>query len=213
MTPRAYSQDRRAETAAATRRRIQTAAFDLYRELGVASTTIRAIAQRADVSRGTVVHHFGSADGLLDAVLDEIVTGLEYPDETIQDGIGDEQERIRRYVDAMFRFFVRSEDSWPAFSRDMDHPVLKAREADYYAIVARLFAATFTDLAGDRVVGAATRAYVNYAPLNELRAAGLPLDEAIDVVARSLIDLVDRRRGEVKVARRRTPRPARRGRA
>ena len=44
-----------------------------------------------------------------------------------------ESERIRRYVDAMFRFYVRSEEAWPAFSRDIDLPVLKAREAEFRA--------------------------------------------------------------------------------
>jgi AcrR family transcriptional regulator len=196
MAPRRYTQRGRAASAAETRRRIQDAALELYRQRGVAATTVQAIAARADVARGTVLNHFGSADGLLEAVLDETVARIQYPDEQLQDGAGSEIERIRRYVDAMFRFYVRSEDVWPAFSRDLDLPVLKAREAEYYAIVRRLYAATFLDLAQDRIVGAATRAYVNYAPLHELRAAGLSVDEAIEVVADSLIALVARRRDE-----------------
>ena len=79
MTPRTYIQDRRAASAADTRKRIRDSALDLYRERGVASTTVQAIAERADVSRGTVVNHFGGADGVLNAVLDEVVPGLEVP--------------------------------------------------------------------------------------------------------------------------------------
>jgi AcrR family transcriptional regulator len=169
----------------------------MYRERGVAGTTVRAIAERADVARGTVLNHYGNAEQVLEAVLDEIVSGLSYPDERVQEGARTEAERIRRYVDAMYRFFVRSEADWPAFARDMDHPVLKAREAEYYGVVGRLHAGTFGDLAGDRYVLAAARAYVNYMPLHDLRAAGLSLDEAIDVVAETLIALVDRRRTEV----------------
>jgi AcrR family transcriptional regulator len=197
MAPRSYRLDTRAKTAAATRRRIRDAAISLYRERGVAGTTIRAIAERADVVRGTVLNHYGNAEQLLEAVLDEIVTEIRYPDERVQDGATSEAERVRRYVDAMFRFFVRSQNIWPAFSADMELPAMMARERQFYAVVGRLHAATFGDLGTDRIVAAATRAYVNYMPLHDLRAAGLSLDEAIEVVAGTLIALVDRRRTEV----------------
>jgi AcrR family transcriptional regulator len=194
VTPRTYSQDRRAESAAATRQRILDAALEHYKEVGIAATTITAVAARADVARGTVLNHFGNADGLLNAVLDRVVTWLEYVDERIQEGAVDERERIYRYVDAMFRFFVRSASIWPAVSRDLDHPILRERESQYYAVIARLHAATFGDLAGDRVIGAATRAFVNYAPYYDLRGAGLSLEEAVDIVARSLITLAEGQR-------------------
>ena len=98
----------------------------------------------------------------------------------------------------MFRFFVRSETYWPALRRDMDHPILMARAAEYYAVIGRLYAATFGELATDRIVSAAARAYVNYAPLNDLRAAGLTLDETIEVVSDSLISLAAQRRRTIK---------------
>jgi AcrR family transcriptional regulator len=198
MAPRTYTQARRAESAATTRKRILDSALALYREQGVTGPSVHSIAARADVSRGTVLNHFGGADGLLDAVLEEIVAGLEYPDARVQEGAGTEDERIRRFVDAMFRFFVRSEAAWPVFSRDMDHPVLKAREAEFYAVIRHLHAATFDDLAGDRYVAAAARAYVNYGPLHDLQAAGLSLDEAIEVVAESLMALARERRRAIE---------------
>ena len=178
---------RRAETATATRRRIVDVTRDLYKENGIRGTTLTAVAERADVARGTIVHHFGNGDGLLDAVLDRIIEDIVYPDEHVQDGASSLPERIRRYVDAMFRFFVRSEGDWPAFSRDLDLPLLRQREAEYYAVIARLYAATYRELARDRYVAAATRAYVNYAPFNDLRDAGLSLDESIDLVGSTLI--------------------------
>jgi AcrR family transcriptional regulator len=196
MAPRRYTQRQRADSAADTRQRILDAARALYIERGIANTSVQAIAERADVVRGTVINHFGSADGLLEALLDDILATLRYPDEHLQDGATSETERIRRYVDAMFRFYVRSEETWPVYSRDLDLPILKAREAAYFEVIGRLQAATFQDLAEDRIVGAATRAYVNYSPLHDLRAGGLSLDEAIDVVADSLIDVVARRRNE-----------------
>ncbi|HUQ43675.1 MAG TPA: TetR/AcrR family transcriptional regulator [Candidatus Limnocylindria bacterium] len=197
MTPRSYSQHRRATSSAKTKRRIRQAALDLYRERGITRTTISGIAERADVSRGTVLNHYGNAEQLLNHLLDEIVVELGYPDERVMEGAASEPERVRRYVDAMFRFFVRSEEHWPSFAGSLDHPVARAREEEFYSVVGRLYAATFLDLASDRVVEAAARAYVNYSPLNDLRAAGLTLDEAIEVVSNTLIDLVARRRGEL----------------
>ena len=194
MTPRSYALGKREASSAATRERIRDAAVELYRERGIAATTIQAIADRADVARGTVVNHFGTAELLLEAVLDDIIADIRYPDEHLVDGVTEPAERVRRYVDALFRFFERSEYAWPVFSSDLDLPALKQREAEYYAVLGRLYAAAFDPLAADRVVAAAARAYVNYAPLHDLRAAGLSLDEAIDVVATTLIDLMERRR-------------------
>lgn len=193
MTPRSYALGKREATSAATRKRIREAAVELYRERGIATTTIQAIAERADVARGTVVNHFGTTEQLLEAVLDDLVADLRYPDEHVVEGIADQAERIRRYVDSLFRFFERSEASWHVYSSDLDLPALKQREAEYYAVLGRLYAATFAPVADDRVVAAAARAFVNYSPLHDLRAAGLSMDEAIEVVAESLVDLVGRR--------------------
>lgn len=194
MAPRSYALGKRETSSAATRQRIREAAFELYTEQGIAATTIQAVATRADVARGTVVNHFGTAEQLLEAVLDETISDLRYPDEHILYGISDPAVRIRRYVDALFRFFERSEAIWPAVRSDLDLPVLKRRTAEYTAVIGRLYAAAFGPLAGDRAVAAASRAFVNYAPLHDLRSSGLSLDEAIEVVADSLIALVERRR-------------------
>lgn len=194
MTPRSYTLGKRGASSAATRQRIKDAALELYRERGIARTTIQAIAACADVARGTVVNHFGTAELVLEAVLDDIIADLGYPDEHVVEGVTDPRERIRRYVDALFRFFERSEAIWPVVSSDLELPALQRREAEYYAIAGRLYAAAFGPLADDRFVAAAARAYVNYAPLHDLRSAGLSLDEAIEVVADSLVALVDGRR-------------------
>ncbi|MBY5162452.1 TetR family transcriptional regulator [Salsipaludibacter albus] len=54
------------------RARIRDAALHLFGERGVKATTVRAIARDAGVSPALVVHHFGSKQGLRDAV-DEYV--------------------------------------------------------------------------------------------------------------------------------------------
>jgi len=196
MTPRTYVQDRRAARAAATRNRIRDAAVELYRELGVAATSVQAIAERADVARGTVLNHFGSAEGLLEAVLDEAVADVQFPDARVLEGATSDEARIRQFVDGMFRFFQRSEAWWYVFAADIDMPAVKARERAYWDEIGRLQLATFGELAADPVVAAAVRAFVNYGPFHELRGAGLSLDEAIGVVGDALVAVVQRRRGK-----------------
>lgn len=53
--------------------RIRRAALDLFGDQGVHRTTIRQVAARAGVSPGLVIHHFGSKDGLRQAVDDWIM--------------------------------------------------------------------------------------------------------------------------------------------
>lgn len=54
------------------RARIRDAAMHLFGERGFRSATVRGIAARAGVSPGLVVHHFGSKDGLREAVDDHL---------------------------------------------------------------------------------------------------------------------------------------------
>lgn len=65
--------------------RILRAALALFGDQGVQGTSLKAIAARAEVSQGLVVHHFGSKDGLR-AACDEKVIGL----------VREQQELIRR---------------------------------------------------------------------------------------------------------------------
>ncbi|TAK01932.1 MAG: TetR/AcrR family transcriptional regulator [Chloroflexota bacterium] len=192
MAPRSYDLGRRATTTAATRRRIIEAATTLYRERGVAGTSLAAVAERADVARGTIVNHFGSADLLLGAVVDEILVAIEVPDERILNGATSTEERVRRFVDAMVRFNDRSRSWWEVFRRDMDSPVLRAREAGYWASFERLRRATMGDAGTDRVAVATVGALVHPGTLWTFTEAGLSLDETIEAITALVVGLIRR---------------------
>jgi AcrR family transcriptional regulator len=73
---RSYRSPRRREQAEATRRLIIRAALELFTERGFAETSIRAVAERADVSDQTIYKAFGDKVGLLyHAALEYIETG------------------------------------------------------------------------------------------------------------------------------------------
>jgi AcrR family transcriptional regulator len=193
VAPRSYKLGRRAASAATTRQRIVDAAAEVYRERGIAGASIAAIAERADVSRGSVLHHFGDGDGLLAAVLDHVVETVEYPDERVLTVGASKEQRIHEYVAAMARFYERSTSWWEVFSRDMDRPDLQARERDFWVIAARLQAAALGDVANDRIVAATLGTLTHAWTFGTLRSSGLSLDEAIEVVADLVLDTIRRR--------------------
>jgi AcrR family transcriptional regulator len=65
---RPYVMHARADGAARTRQRILRAAFDLSHEKMSLEIVFADIAERAEVSVQTILRHFGSRDGLFDAV-------------------------------------------------------------------------------------------------------------------------------------------------
>lgn len=198
MAPRRYTLGQRAQTTAATRQRIVDAAARLYQEQGVNSTTLQAIAARADVSRGTILHHFGGAGGLLDAVAERVLVNLELPDERIFEGVAGGPLRLRAYVIAMIEFFRRSSGWWAVFVTEMERPELKAREAAYYEQMARLQSIALGDLADDSTVNVVVGSLVHPGTIGGLiwvmEQAGLAPAEIPDAIADVVVAYVERAR-------------------
>src|SRR6476659_561993 len=113
MSPRRYQMARRAESAEETKRRIVQATFALHEEKGVAATTFREIAARADVGIGTVYHHFPSYDDVIDACGNDAMARTRPPHPGIFEGVTKAAERIRVLVRETFAFYQRL----PAFGR------------------------------------------------------------------------------------------------
>lgn len=61
--------DQRREHGRATRGRLIAAATDLFAERGFEATSIEAVLNAANVSRGSLYHHFPSKEALFEAVL------------------------------------------------------------------------------------------------------------------------------------------------
>ena len=196
MTPRSYTQRRRADSAASTRGRILDSAIAVYRDRGPAAATLQEIAQRADVSRGTILHHFGDAEGLLAAVLQSALDSLDIPDERIFDGLSDPEARIRTFVAAMYRFYDRSSDWWTVFAGDRGElpklPAFAEQERAFWQAIARLQAAALGAAADDRVVAATAGVLLHPWTMETLRSSGLGLDQEIGVMGDLMVDLVRR---------------------
>lgn len=66
---RSKSDDRRTFTEVARREQIVTCAIEVIAEVGYPQTSIRKIADRAGIAMSVVLYHFGSKDGLVEAVI------------------------------------------------------------------------------------------------------------------------------------------------
>jgi AcrR family transcriptional regulator len=205
MAPRTYTQDKRAETSRQTRDRILEATLSLYRERGVADTTLKAVAERADVSRGTILHHFGSGGGLLGAVLDGVVESLDLPDERIFTGLAGRDARIRVFVDAMVVFNERSVSWWNMFEGEMQRPELQKREAYYWSVLGQLQAkALGPQLATDPAANAALLSVIHPATVGtflwSFERAGVGKEDVRPILGDLAVDAVrrvaGRRRGK-----------------
>jgi AcrR family transcriptional regulator len=187
----------RAEGAAATRQRIVDATTELYREIGIPATTLKAVAQRADVSRGTILHHFGSADGLIGAVVDIILDGLELPDPAALERIDDRDARVRAFVGAMIDFQDRTSHWWTVFEKELQRPEIQQREARYWGMVANLQAVTLgPGLRDDPAANAALLSVIHPATVGTFLwafdQAGLLRSEAKRLVIDLAVDAVGR---------------------
>src|ERR1700674_532680 len=93
----------RGTNAAETRDRLLLAAAELMHESGEPTASTRAICERAGVEAPTLYHHFGSKQGLIDAVIQHGFNQFVEP-EPGQDGALDPIDAIRQGWDRHVRF-------------------------------------------------------------------------------------------------------------
>jgi len=205
MAPRSYVLGKRAESAEATRVRILDATIEIYRERGIPATTLKAVAERADVSRGSILHHFGSANGLLGAVLDSILDALPLPDPAVIEALDNRDDRVRKFVADMVDFQDRTSHWWPIFEAEMQRPEVQQREAAYWAHLGRMQAAALgPELRDDPEANATLVSVIHPATVGTFHwafeQAGLPRANALPLLGDFAVDAVrriaDRRTGE-----------------
>lgn len=111
LAPRKYSMDKRRAAVEETRQRILEATLALHSEKGIFGTSWQDIAQRADVSVGTVYKHFPSVDELVPAC-GELIYAITRPP-SLEDapeifaGAHSLEERLKRLVSELFDFYER----------------------------------------------------------------------------------------------------------
>src|SRR6187551_903804 len=108
MSPRRYVMENRARTAEETRRRIVEATYALHQERAIGDTTMKDIAERADVGLGTVYHHFPTYNDAVRACGAHTFAISAPPDAAIFRDATTLDERIVTLADELFAFYERA---------------------------------------------------------------------------------------------------------
>jgi AcrR family transcriptional regulator len=116
--PRTYELKQRAERQRDTRRRIVEAAIELHSTLGPARTTVKAIADRAGVTRPTVYAHFPDDRSLLQACSGQVRETVPPPDPAAWRSIADPYDRLERALRDLYGYYDRLEPLLENVQRD-----------------------------------------------------------------------------------------------
>jgi AcrR family transcriptional regulator len=197
MSPRTYRMQRRAESAIETRRRIVEATHQLHIDKGVAATTFRDIAARADVGLGTVYHHFPTYEDVITACGAYSFELVRPPTADVFSNLHDPGDRIRTLVGELFAFHrrtpwmgrIRGERSqFAALERAMAQEEEHRRE---------LVAAALRPLRPGKRTLALVVAVLDFAVYQQLIAAGLShaaaVDETTQLLEQRLLDTRSKR--------------------
>lgn len=183
--PRRYSLGKRADTVAETRRRILDAAASLYAEQGISTTTMLDVARRADVAPNTVANHFGSAEGLAEAMGARVLEELELPTTAIFAGQRSVDARIRILIRELAAFYARGDAWYRVWSSEPPDSAawVSLNERYYREFGALVRAALGPRLAADDETVMVTSALLGWAPLQGFRDIGRSTEDAADLVA------------------------------
>ncbi|MDP9473640.1 MAG: TetR/AcrR family transcriptional regulator [Chloroflexota bacterium] len=119
--PRKYELKRRAERQEETRRRIVEATVELHRELGLARTTISAIAERAGVERLTVYRHFPDDVALLSACSARFAELHPLPNPAEWTVLTDPETRLRKALADIYTYYRGAEPMLTNVFHDAPH--------------------------------------------------------------------------------------------
>src|SRR5262245_9378558 len=117
---RKYELRKRADAMADTRQRITEAAVELHGTVGPARTTVSAVADRAGVQRHTVYRHFPTEEELYAACSDHFWTTNPWPDAEQWSAIADPEVRLETALDAIYRWYERTEPTMSNVYRDRE---------------------------------------------------------------------------------------------
>lgn len=109
---------RRAELVEQTRQRITEAAMRLHTTVGPTHTSISTVAEEAGVTRLTVYRHFADLDALFEACRGHWRAQNPPPDPIAWGAIPDLEERARRALGELYRWYLAHGDELFPIYRD-----------------------------------------------------------------------------------------------
>lgn len=126
-----YELKQRAERQQETRRRIVEAAVELHSTLGPSRTTVKAIAERAGVTRPTVYAHFPDERALFAACSGHVRATVPLPDPTPWRSIPDPYARLEAALRDLYGYYERLERLLENVERDASLVPIVAETSTY----------------------------------------------------------------------------------
>lgn len=136
---RKYDMKRRVKRQEETRRRIVEATVELHKTVGMARTTISAIAEKAGVERLTVYRHFPDERALFSACSGHYMAANPPPDPASWTQIADPEERLRVALREVYAYHRRTEPMMANVIRDAPmHPLTREMAEPYFQLFERM---------------------------------------------------------------------------
>lgn len=192
MAPRRYQMGKRARAAAETRQRIVEATFALHGEQGIAETTMKQIAERADVGLGTVYHHFPTYDDAVRACGAYTFETTQPPSSAVFEGASDPADRVGRLVRALFDFYERCPRLAKARADQQRIEALQEAMDGWDRALGALVAAALSPLGRSAQRDAVAMALLDYEVYRRLAAQGMSAAAAAAEIAAVLIAWLER---------------------
>ena len=195
MSPRRYVMENRARTAEETRRRIVEATYALHRERGIADTSMKDIAERADVGLGTVYHHFPTYNDAVQACGALVLAVSAPPGPKIFDGVKSLDERIARLAGELFAFYERCPGIAKARADRQKLPALQDWMNGWDSALANLVNEALRPAPAGTAYAPVLTALLDFDVHARLIAAGFGTVDAARLMAGLLVDSIKKGRG------------------
>lgn len=187
--------ENRARTADATRRRIVEATYALHAERSIGDTTMKDIAERADVGLGTVYHHFPTYNDAVRACGAHTFTISAPPDAAIFQGVKSLDARVTRLAEELFSFYERCPGLAKARADENKFEALKDFVRLWNGAFASLVNEALRPAEDGSAFAPALLALLDFDVHARLVASGFSTANAARLIAGMLIDLMKKGQG------------------
>ena len=183
--------DKRRAAVEETRQRILEATLTLHSEKGIFGTSWQDIAERADVSVGTVYKHFPSLDELVPAC-GELMYAITRPP-SLEDapevfaGAHSPEERLERLISELFDFYERGASYIETDFQERQLPAVQEWEAYWRATIEGLTREALHPGQPDQRTVQAVGALIDFSVFKSFSERGIPKEQAVEIMNEVLL--------------------------
>ena len=183
--------DKRRAAVEETHQRILEATLALHSEKGIFGTSWQDIAQRADVSVGTVYKHFPSLDELVPAC-GELMYAITRPP-SLEDapqifaGAHSLEERLERLISELFDFYERGASYIETDFQERQLPAVQEWEAYWRATIEGLACEALSPVGPDERTVRAASTLIDFSVFKSFMERDIPKEEATKIMNEVLL--------------------------